>query len=232
MNNKNNHNNQIPVITLDGPSGTGKGTLCHLLAAHLNWHILDSGAIYRVLALASKELTIDVGDIDALEDLARHLELSFDEHNVYLSHKNVNDAIRTEQCGQYASKLAAIPGVRAALLMRQRAFAKQPGLVADGRDMGTIVFPDAVLKIYLFARPEIRAERRYIQLKKNGKSDTLAQVLDELEQRDVRDMSRQHAPLVAAKDAVIVDTSTLSIEEVFEEVLKWVVIRGLCSGKK
>jgi len=226
------YNTLVPVITLDGPSGTGKGTLCHLLANHLKWHLLDSGAIYRVLALACEQEKIGTHETEKLTQLAKSLDLRFDEAQVYLKEQPVNDAIRTEQCGQYASKLAAILEVREALLMRQRAFAMPPGLVTDGRDMGTIVFPNAALKIYLYATPEARANRRYLQLKKNGKNDTLAQVVQELDERDARDMSRAHAPLSPARDAIAIDTTSLSIDSVFNQMLHLAMSRGLCSGEK
>jgi cytidylate kinase len=226
------NHNFIPVITLDGPSGTGKGTLCHRLAKHLNWHLLDSGAIYRVLALAAKNTNVALDACDALVDLAHHLVLHFDGDDVFLDHYNVADIIRTEQCGQDASKLAAIPEVRAALLTRQRAFAMAPGLVTDGRDMGTVVFPNAALKIYLFASPEARAMRRFLQLKKNGKSDTLAQVVSELSQRDARDTARLYAPLMPAIDAIAIDTTTLTVDDVFSRVLALATSQGLCKGEK
>jgi cytidylate kinase len=222
----------VPVITLDGPSGTGKGTLCHLLARHLKWHLLDSGAIYRVFALACEQEKLDIQAIDQLTQLAEDLDLRFDEVQVFLNGVPVNDAIRTEQCGQKASKLAAIPEVRDALLMRQRAFAVPPGLVTDGRDMGTVIFPNAALKIYLYATPEARANRRYLQLKKSGKNDTLAQVVEELTQRDARDMARAHAPLAPAQDAIAIDTTSLPIDVVFNQLLHLAMNRGLCSGEK
>ncbi len=216
-----------PVITLDGPSGTGKGTLCHLLAKQLGWHCLDSGAIYRVFALAADRAGIGAQQPTALENLARNLSLRFTENEVYLNDEPVNALIRTEQCGQAASKMAQNEWIRAALLARQRAFAVPPGLVTDGRDMGTVVFPQADLKIYLSATAKERTRRRYEQLKKNGKSDTLARVADELAQRDARDMARAHAPLKPADDAVVLDTTGLSIERVFQHVMREVVQRGL-----
>lgn len=221
-----NQNNTVPVITLDGPSGTGKGTLCHLLARQLQWHFLDSGAIYRVFALAVEQERIDVESRAELIDLAHRLRLRFDGEAVLLNETLVNEVIRTEHCGQQASKLAAIPAVREALLMRQRAFSVPPGLVTDGRDMGTVVFPDAVLKIYLFATPEARARRRYFQLKKSEKNATLGQVVDELTQRDERDMARAHAPLMPAKDSIAIDTTELTVEEVLNQVLQLVVHLG------
>ncbi len=217
----------LKVITLDGPSGTGKGTLCHLLAAHLGWNFLDSGAIYRVFALAVEAHQIEEHDIDRLTMLAKNLPLSFENEDIFLEGLSVKEKIRTQSCGQKASRLAAIPEVRVALLMRQRDFAKPPGLVTDGRDMGTVVFPEAALKIYLYATPEARAERRYLQLKNAGKSDTLAQVVEELAERDARDMARSHAPLAPAHDAIAIDTTELSVEDVFHQVLQLAIHRGL-----
>lgn len=218
-------NNTVPVITLDGPSGTGKGTLCHLLAKKLNWHFLDSGALYRVLAFAAKKNNIDYNNVNQLVDLAHGLHLRFeledtDTSLVILDDENISEAIRSEQCGQQASQIAAIPEVRAALLERQRAFATYPGLVTDGRDMGTVVFPNAILKIYLYASEQERAMRRYLQLKEKNIHVSLAQVVDELAKRDARDMARTHSPLKPADDAVLIDTTGLTVLEVFEKVLK------------
>lgn len=218
----------VPVITLDGPSGTGKGTLCHMLAEHLGWHFLDSGAIYRVLAYAARKQGIDLCDADQLVLLAHALNLRFVVGGVVLlDEEDISDAIRTEQCGQNASKIATIPEVRAALLARQRAFATLPGLVTDGRDMGTVVFPDAILKIYLYASEEERAKRRYFQLKDAGNDASLAQVVDELAKRDARDTAREHAPLKPAQDAVQIDTTGLTIVQVFNSVLYFVQSRGM-----
>lgn len=216
---------QVPVITLDGPSGTGKGTLCHLLAKHLQWNMLDSGAIYRVLAHAARKKEVSFDNTDALVSLALSLNLRFSssENNdtqVFLDEEEVSRAIRSEQCGQDASQIAAIPAIRTALLARQRAFAKEPGLVTDGRDMGTVVFPNAVLKIFLYASAEERAQRRYLQLKKKQINVSLAQVVEELAKRDARDTERAHAPLKPAKDAELVDTTNLSIVQVFHHVLE------------
>ncbi|KTD34234.1 cytidylate kinase [Legionella moravica] len=215
----------VPVITLDGPSGTGKGTICHLLAKHLNWNMLDSGAIYRVLAYAARQKGLDFNDINPLIDLAVTLDLRFEsselnETKVILDNKDVSQPIRSEQCGQDASKIAVIPEVRQALLERQRDFAQLPGLVTDGRDMGTVVFPDAILKIFLYANEEERANRRYLQLKDKGINVSLAQVVEELVKRDTRDTARTHAPLKPAEDAVQIDTTGLSIVQVFNNVLK------------
>ncbi|WED44117.1 (d)CMP kinase [Legionella cardiaca] len=217
----------VPVITLDGPSGTGKGTICHMLANHLHWHVLDSGSIYRVLALAARKKRIDFQNEGALAALANSLDLRFEtdpeqKPQVLLEGKNVIEEIRSEQCGQDASKIAVLPEVREALLARQRAFAMLPGLVTDGRDMGTVVFPDAVLKIYLYATSEERAFRRYLQLKEKGIDASLAEVVDELAKRDARDTSRLHAPLKPAEDAAFIDTTGLTIVQVFDNVLKLV----------
>lgn len=221
MNNK----YQIPIITLDGPSGTGKGTICHLLAKHLGWNVLDSGAIYRVLAHAAMQRQILPEQTDRLVELARNLPLRFvfaadGKQRVLLDDEDVTEAIRTELCGQTASRIAAIPEIRTALLARQRAFATAPGLVTDGRDMGTVVFPDASIKIYLDASAEERAKRRFLQLKNSGSCVSLAQVIDELNQRDARDQARSHAPLRPAADAVTIDTTGLDIVQVMQTVLK------------
>ncbi|HAT6333478.1 TPA: (d)CMP kinase [Legionella pneumophila] len=218
-------NNEVPVITLDGPSGTGKGTICHLVAKRLHWNMLDSGAIYRVLAYAARKNSIEPNDIKKLTALARSLNLRFEssvdnETKVILDDENVSQQIRSEQCGQDASQIAVIPEVRAALLERQRNFAQFPGLVTDGRDMGTVVFPNAVLKVYLYASAEERANRRYLQLQDNGINVSLAQVVEELAKRDARDTARTHAPLKPAEDAVLIDTTGLTIVQVFNIVLK------------
>ncbi|MBL7480129.1 (d)CMP kinase [Legionella bononiensis] len=217
--------NNVPVITLDGPSGTGKGTICHLLAKHLHWNMLDSGAIYRVLAYAARKRGVNFNDTNHLIDLAVTLDLRFEsseqnETQVILDNEDVSQQIRSEQCGQDASQIAVIPEVRQALLERQRDFAQYPGLVTDGRDMGTVVFPNAVLKIFLYANEEERANRRYLQLKEKGINVSLAQVVEELVKRDTRDTARTHAPLKPAEDAVRIDTTGLSIVQVFNNVLK------------
>ena len=216
----------VPIITLDGPSGTGKGTLCLLLARHLGWHMLDSGSIYRVLAYAARKKQVDFADHQSLRQQALDLDLRFGfdsgsslSQKVFLEGQDVSQQLRTEACGQDASIIAAIPDVREALLARQRAFAMSPGLVTDGRDMGTVVFPNAVLKLYLYANDEIRAQRRYFQLKERGINVTLAQVVDELSKRDLRDSSRLCAPLKVAENAVVLDTSHLNTTQVFENVL-------------
>lgn len=218
------------VITIDGPSGTGKGTVALKLAKELGWHFLDSGAIYRALALAARQEEIKPDNIDALVALAHRLHLHFeitsqDESLTCLNGKDVSTLIRSEQCGQDASKIAAIPAVREALLARQRGFAVQPGLVTDGRDMGTVVFPGAYLKIYLDASCEERANRRYLQLKDKKNDVSLAQVVEELAKRDARDMARAHSPLKPADDAVIIDTTNLSVAQVLDHVLHLVQMR-------
>lgn len=220
----------VPVITLDGPSGTGKGTICHMLAEYLKWNMLDSGAIYRVMALAVRKKNLELTDTPALIDLAKKLDLKFESNSdhetvVILDAENVSQLIRSEQCGQDASKVAAIPEVRAALLARQRAFAISPGLVTDGRDMGTVVFPDAILKIYLYAKEQERSKRRYLQLKNKGINVSLAQVVEELVERDTRDTARTHAPLKPAEDAVLLDTTGLTIVQVFNNVLNLTIDR-------
>lgn len=213
----------VPVITIDGPSGTGKGTLSSMLARRIGWHFLDSGAIYRVLAFAVRKQAIDFADIQSIATLAEQLNLIFTADGiVLLDEEDISTAIRTENCGQDASKIASLPEVRSALLTRQRAFADFPGLVTDGRDMGTVVFPHAILKIYLDASAEERAKRRYLQLKNNGKHARLSQVVEELAKRDARDTSREHAPLKPAKDAVHIDTTGLTIDQVFDKILQLV----------
>lgn len=215
---------KVPVITIDGPSGTGKGTLCHMLAAHLGWHFLDSGALYRVLAFAAVKQGIDFSDVKKLVLAAHALNLRFEIDNdqnsmVILDEQNISGDIRTEQCGQNASKIAVIPEIREALLARQRAFAVPPGLVTDGRDMGTVVFPHATLKIFLYASTEERAARRFLQLKESGNDASLAQVVDELVKRDARDTERACSPLRPAEDAAHVDTTGLTIVQVFDNVV-------------
>ncbi len=217
----------ISVITIDGPSGTGKGTVAQKLAQKLGWHFLDSGALYRVLALAAEKHEVALDDDKTLEILAGNLDVQFSPNDnecfppvVIFEGEEVTLAIRTESCGSRASIVAAIPGVRKALLDRQRAFRESPGLIAEGRDMGTVVFPDAPLKIYLDASPEERAKRRVLQLKGLGENASLAHILTELKERDERDKNRQVAPLVPAKDAVIIDTSSLDIESVLQRIQK------------
>lgn len=220
------------MVAIDGPGGSGKGTVSRIIARNLNWHFLDSGALYRLLALAAEQRGVSLEDEATLAELAPQLAIRFDpaaqgDVAVYLDSQDVTDAIRSETAGNAASKVAALPAVRAALLERQRAFREPPGLVADGRDMGTVVFPDAIVKIFLTASAEERAKRRYKQLKEKGLNVNLADLLKEIEARDARDMSRSVAPLRPAPDAHLVDTTGLTIEEVVEQVTKLVKCRVL-----
>ncbi|KJF91221.1 (d)CMP kinase [Photobacterium leiognathi] len=212
-----------PVITVDGPSGAGKGTLCMLLAEKLGWNLLDSGAIYRVLALAAIHHGVDIESEDALVPLAAHLDVQFVAEGelvkVILEGEDVSDTLRTEEVGNTASKVAALPRVREALLRRQRAFSEAPGLVADGRDMGTVVFPGAEVKIFLDASAEERATRRMNQLQKKGLDVNFGSLLSEIQERDYRDRNRAVAPLRPADDALVLDSTELSIEQVLEKVL-------------
>lgn len=211
------------VITVDGPSGAGKGTLCHALADKLGFDFLDSGAIYRILALAALKQQIDFEDETALAELGRRLEVKFvpqsNEVQVILDGENVGDQIRTAQAGQNASKIAIYPKVREALLQRQRDFSSEKGLIADGRDMGTIVFPHAQIKFFLDASAEERTKRRVKQLQEKGFNANFDEILAEIKERDFRDRNRPIAPLVPAKDAVILDSTHLSIEDVIQQAL-------------
>ena len=216
-----------PVITVDGPSGSGKGTLCALLAKQLGWNLLDSGALYRLLAFAAGNHGIDLTNEEALKQLAAHLDVQFIDKRIVLEGEEVTDAIRNEQVGAGASMVASLPAVREALLQRQRAFQEEPGLVADGRDMGTVVFPDAPLKVFLTASAEERARRRYLQLKAKGDDVNLASLLDEIRARDERDTQRAVAPLKPAADAIVLDSTELSIEQVLERILSEVADRDL-----
>jgi CMP/dCMP kinase len=217
---------QVRVITIDGPSGAGKGAVCHLLAARLGYHYLDSGALYRLLALAARRHKVEWTNVDELAVLAAHMDIAFDTSranappDVILEGEVVTDQIRTEEMGDGASIVAAYASVRQALLERQRAFAKFPGLVADGRDMGTVVFPDAAVKIYLTASAEERAKRRHNQLIDKGESVSLADLLEKVRKRDERDTNRDVSPLVPADDAVVVDTTDKNLQEVLEIVVK------------
>lgn len=214
----------IPVITIDGPSGAGKGTVCRLLAQKLGWEILDSGAIYRVLALAAIHHQIEPSDEESLLPLAAHLDVQFvpDESGskIVLEGEEVTRAIRTEEVGGVASQIAALPRVREALLRRQRAFRQLPGLIADGRDMGTIVFPDAFVKVFLTASAEERANRRYLELKEKGHDVKIADLLTEIQARDDRDMNRSVAPMVPADDAISIDSTHISAQEVYNQLIE------------
>ena len=216
----------VPVITIDGPSGAGKGTVARIVAEQLGWHLLDSGAIYRVLAVATQHHHVSLDDEEPLIPMAAHLDVQFEitsqgESKVILEGENVTNTIRTEEIGALASRVAAFPRVREALLRRQRAFSVTPGLVADGRDMGTVVFAKAPVKVFLTASAEERAGRRFNQLKEKGFDVKIGRLLDDIRQRDERDSSRKVAPLVPAEGALIVDSTDLSIQEVVNKVLSF-----------
>ena len=220
------------VITIDGPSGSGKGTVAALLAASLQWHLLDSGAIYRVLAVAAVKHAVALDDETALEKLAVSLDVQFvvdsdNNQRIILEGADVTDSIRNETVGAHASQIAALPGVRSGLLRRQQDFRQAPGLIADGRDMGTVVFADAPLKVFLTAGAEERARRRYLQLKDKGEAVTLTSLLEEIRARDERDTNRTIAPLKPAEDAIILDSTTMTIEQVLERILSEVAVRSL-----
>ena len=224
-----------PVICIDGPSGSGKGTLCQMLALELGWHLLDSGALYRLVGMAADKRRLDFGDEAAVAALAADLDVAFlpgqqgEPSRVMLDGVDVSGELRTETTGMLASRVAVLPAVREALLQRQRDFAQLPGLVADGRDMGTVVFPDAPLKVFLTASAEERARRRFMQLKETGDSVNLAALLEEIRARDKRDSERQHAPLKAADDALLIDSSDLGIQDVFERVMAQAKARFVAS---
>lgn len=213
----------VPVLTIDGPSGAGKGTVSRAIARRLGWHFLDSGAIYRSVALAVLRDGIDPADASAVADLASTLELEFssDEPSaVWLDGIDVTAQLATESCGNVASKIAVLAPVRQALLQKQRDFRRPPGLVADGRDMGTVVFPDAAAKVFLTAGAQVRAERRYKQLKEKGFNVSLTDLTKEIEDRDQRDQSRTEAPLKMAEGGLLIDSSQLDIDEVVDRCLR------------
>lgn len=215
------------VITIDGPSGSGKGTVTAEVAAALGWHVLDSGALYRVLALAAGQAAVAADDEAGLQALAIRLPVSFTEGRIWLDGQDISSDIRNETVGAVASQIAALPGVREGLLQRQQDFRQEPGLVADGRDMGTVVFTDAPLKVFLTASAEERARRRYLQLKEAGLSVSLPALVEEIRARDERDMNREVAPLKPADDAIVLDSTTLTIEQVVERILAEATARGL-----
>ena len=211
----------LPVIAIDGPTASGKGTVASRIAAVLGFHLLDSGALYRLTALAARKAGVGFTAATEVAQLAATLDVVFSGNSIRLAGEEVADAIRAEDIGNAASQVGALPAVRQALLARQRAFREAPGLVADGRDMGTVVFPDAPLKVYLSASVEARAQRRYKQLIEKGISANLATLSADLHARDQRDMNRQDAPLRPAEDAHLLDTSALSIEQAVDQVLGW-----------
>ena len=215
----------IPVLTLDGPSGVGKGTVARIIAQKLDWHLLDSGAIYRAFAIVARDNDIKIDDIDGLLKLANNFDISFklnsnhEPLNVYLNNVEVSSELRTEKTAALASQFAKIEFLRKVLLVKQRQFKKLPGLVADGRDMGTVVFPDAPFKVFLTAEVEERAKRRLKQLQETGIAGNISHTLAEVQKRDERDANRQHSPLRPAKDALVIDTTNLSINEVITKVM-------------
>lgn len=225
--------NQAHVITIDGPSGSGKGTIAGILAKRLDWKLLDSGALYRLLAYAAGNHGVDLSNEASLMVMAAHLDVQFiaaadgQPQRIVLEGDDVTRDIRNEKIGAGASQVAALPAVREALLQRQRAFREAPGLVADGRDMGTVVFPEAALKIFLTASAEERARRRYLQLKAAGNDVSLPSLLDEIRARDERDTQRAVAPLKPAADAIQLDSTELSIEQVLERIMSEIALRDI-----
>lgn len=222
---------EAPVVTIDGPSGSGKGTVSRLLAQSLGWHLLDSGALYRLLALAAGRQEVALDDVAKLRSLAGNMCIGFQAaengSRVLLDDDDVTVAIRAESCGEAASQIAALPVVREALLTRQRAFRRAPGLVADGRDMGTVVFPDAPLKVFLTASIAERAERRWKQLREQGVDANLDTLYRDLAERDARDVQRSVSPLKAAPDAVTVDSTAMDIQAVLSRILSLIADRGV-----
>ena len=220
----------IPVLTIDGPSGVGKGTVANIVASNLSWNLLDSGAIYRAFALAASKRNISIDNTEELLSLATHLDLRFESDlainklSVYLDNVEVSSELRTEKTAELASNFAMIGPLRESLLIRQQKFKELPGLVADGRDMGTVVFKDAPFKVFLTANVEERAKRRLKQLQDKDITGNISQTLDEVRKRDERDASRKHSPLKPAKDALIIDTSNLTINEVVTKVMTLVKV--------
>lgn len=221
----------VHIVTIDGPSGSGKGTVSRALADQLGWHLLDSGALYRLTALAAQLKQIPEADETALASLATGMNATLSYRSgaerATLDGEDVSDALRSEHCGELASRVAAVPGVRHALLDRQRAFARPPGLVADGRDMGTVVFPSAQVKVFLTASSEERALRRHKQLKQKGIDVSLRTLSEDIGQRDERDANRSLSPLRAANDARVIDSTRLSPEEVTARILPLLEAAGI-----
>ena len=215
----------VPILTIDGPSGSGKGTIAELVATTLGWHILDSGALYRLSGYSVSKKNIDINNIKEIVNVTSSMSVRFESGKTFLDDDDVSLKIRTESAGNMASKVAAIPEVRAALLNWQRDYVQPPGLVADGRDMGTVVFPQADVKIFLDASAEERAKRRYKQLIEKGLSANLADLVSEIQERDDRDRNRSVAPLCAADDAVVIDSSDMTIAQVKQKVLEIVKLR-------
>ena len=213
------HDPLAPVVTIDGPGGSGKGTLSSLVAAKLGWHLLDSGALYRIVAVSAQSQGIDLADENALVAMVADLQIAFIGDKVDVNGSDLSDIIRTEETGVAASQVAALPGVRDAILALQKSFQRAPGLVADGRDMGTVVFPHSKAKIFLDASAEARADRRYKQLKNKGLSVNSRDLLEQIQERDARDRGRAVAPLKPAADALIIDSTQMSIEEVLETIM-------------
>jgi len=211
----------IPIIAIDGPTASGKGTVAQAVAKELGFHYLDSGALYRLVGLASKQANVEFSQHQQLAQLSLGLQIEFKENQVLLNQKDVTEAIRTEEMGQRASSVGAIPAVREALFSLQKGFLKPPGLVADGRDMATVIFPEAELKVFLTATPQIRAQRRYKQLIAKGISANIDILTQDLVERDMRDTQRETAPLVQSEDAFLLDTSNQTIEEAVKQIIVW-----------
>ena len=216
-----------PVVAIDGPSGVGKGTLAQWLCCKTGFHLLDSGAIYRALAYGVSKEGIDLDDVDSLVRLAESLPVEFKATSIIYAGEDVTSTIRTEEVAAVASKVAAIPEVRQSLLKRQKDFAQAPGLIADGRDMGTVVFPNANVKLFLTASAEERAKRRVNQLKNQGVSANIAQITQDIMERDERDRTRSSSPLIPADDALIIDTTSLTIQEVCDKAQSALVEAGI-----
>lgn len=213
------HDANAPVVTIDGPGGSGKGTLSSLVAAELGWHLLDSGALYRIVAAMARRQAIDLTDDKSLVAMIPNLQIAFDGDRVDVNGDDLSDEIRTGEAGVAASQVAALPEVRDSILTLQKSFQRAPGLVADGRDMGTVVFPQAATKIFLDASAEVRANRRYKQLKNKGLSVNLRDLLEQIQERDARDRGRAVAPLKPAADALIIDSTQMTIEEVLQMIM-------------